>query len=82
MISVAAFSTADLVNGKIAGLPVRQSSNWSLKCGDLGLPLWPIGITKRVASQFPGVAMKRIETLEPTFGVCPLPAIPTVGVEN
>lgn len=76
----AAFSTAAFEKGNVASRPFAQMSNWSLKCGDLGSPLWPIGITWLVESQSLGIVMCRIETFEPTFGDCPLPAIATVGV--
>ena len=69
MIVRVAASTAGFENGNIAGVPVRQLSNWSLKYGDFGSPLCPNGMTCLVVSQFPGEAMCRIETLEPTLGV-------------
>ena len=82
MTLAAAFSTADRLNGKMAGVPESHRSNWSLKNGDLGSPLSPSGITCRVASQFPGLAIRRMDTFEPTLGVCPLPAIGIEGMTN
>src|SRR5688500_3740164 len=71
-----AVSTAVLENGNIAGEPEFHNSNWSRKCGDLVSPLWPRGMTKRVASQLPWLEMWRMETRGPTFGVWPEPWTP------
>src|SRR6185369_12778529 len=49
---------------------------------DFGSPLSPNGITCRVASQFPGLAIRRMDTDDATLGVCPLPLRGTLGVTN
>src|SRR5581483_6157561 len=78
--SLAAFSTADLLNGNLRGVTSRQSSSWSFQCGLDASPDSPSVMPCRVASQSVGLAMKRIETLLPTFTVGPSEPTPFCGI--
>src|SRR5205807_8747598 len=68
-----ALSTADLLKGRARGVTLRQSSSWSFQCELVGTPDSPNGIPFKVLSQSLGSAMRRMETLAPTFTVPPEP---------
>ena len=70
------------LNGKVADLTFRQSSNWSFQWGLFESPDSPSGMPSLVLSQSLRSAMNRIETADPVLTVVVLPFCGKDGISN